>query len=295
MTFKIGGESSPPLQDIPALTTGDSIRIERRVLLPIALTYLGIAHIDYGNDLIEADETNNIDSLTFTVASPPLPDLFTETITYIPDKPDTNDEVTFTMRIRNQGTGNAKKCYLRIKINEAIQREDIAIPAIPTKEYYDYIYKKVFPVAGQYKLSTLIDAGGMIEESDEGNNETAKKFAIINEGNNPGKYDYVVENVDISPKSGSPSTEFTLTADIVNRGEDCPIASQVGVLIGYNEPVFFQIEKGLKNNEVHKIEHKFFIDPINNMVMVQADYDGDIEETNEENNVVTEYVDIQVK
>jgi subtilase family serine protease len=292
LRLKIGGESMPPEYLIPAMAPGATYTRERKMLLPIALTYLGIAHIDYGNDILESDETNNIDSLIFTVDPPPLPDLFTETISYLPDEPDTNDEVTFTMRIRNGGADDSKECHLRIKVDDVGTRDDVLIPGITAGEYYDYDYKRVFPVASQYKLTAIIDAGGMIEESNEGNNETTKDFEIIN--GTGGEIDYVVENLDISPPSGTPQTEFTLTVDIVNRGDNCSIASKTAVTIGYDNPVTFDVP-GLSKDEVYKIEHKFYIDIINNMVMVQADSEGVIPETNEENNVVIDYVDISMK
>ncbi len=106
----------PPEYLVPAMAPGATYTRERKMLLPIALTYLSIAHIDYGNDLIETDETNNIDSLIFRVNPPPRPDLTIDAITMSPASPTTADSITFSIRVRNNGPALADPCYLRFKV-----------------------------------------------------------------------------------------------------------------------------------------------------------------------------------
>ncbi len=67
MSFKVGGETHPPLVKVPALNPGQQFRYERKVTLGIARNYLATASADVGNNVIESNESNNGLSKKFRV------------------------------------------------------------------------------------------------------------------------------------------------------------------------------------------------------------------------------------
>jgi hypothetical protein len=67
MSFKVGGETHPPVVNVPALNPGQQFRYDRKVTLRAARNYIAIAKVDVGNNVIESNESNNVLSEKFGV------------------------------------------------------------------------------------------------------------------------------------------------------------------------------------------------------------------------------------
>jgi len=67
MSFKVGGETHPPIVNVPALNPGQQFRYERKVTLRVARNYLANATADVGNNVMESNESNNVLSKKFRV------------------------------------------------------------------------------------------------------------------------------------------------------------------------------------------------------------------------------------
>jgi hypothetical protein len=79
--IKIGGETFPMLFNKPAITAGSSNAIVRLKKLERPGTYWVKFIADVNNDVSESNESNNMDSLKFTVVEPAPPDLTVTNIT----------------------------------------------------------------------------------------------------------------------------------------------------------------------------------------------------------------------
>jgi len=147
LSFKVGGESAPPVYTIPALGVGATYLVSRRMLLPIALTYLSIATVDVADEVSESNENNNIDSLIFSVNPPPRPDLTIDTITKSPASPTTADSITFSIRVRNNGPGISSVCKLEFKVGGESMPPQYDIPAMAPGATYTRERKMLLPIA----------------------------------------------------------------------------------------------------------------------------------------------------
>jgi len=68
LSFKIGGESSPPTFSVPALAPGATYAVQRQLVVGVAQGYTNTAIADVDNDVTESDETNNQETDTFSVS-----------------------------------------------------------------------------------------------------------------------------------------------------------------------------------------------------------------------------------
>ena len=69
LSFKIGGESSPPTFSVPALAPNATYTVQRQLVLGVAQNYMNTAIADVDNNVTESDETNNQGTDTFSVSN----------------------------------------------------------------------------------------------------------------------------------------------------------------------------------------------------------------------------------
>ncbi len=68
LSFKVGGESNPPVYPVPALPAGASHRIQRQLQLDVAQNYRNTVIVDINNDVNESNEGNNVATDSYTVS-----------------------------------------------------------------------------------------------------------------------------------------------------------------------------------------------------------------------------------
>jgi subtilase family serine protease len=68
LRFKVGGETQPPVVDVPGLGADEEYRYTRKVTLSVAQTFQATAWADDLDDVAESDESNNTTAKVFTVA-----------------------------------------------------------------------------------------------------------------------------------------------------------------------------------------------------------------------------------
>ena len=104
LTLAVGGESTPQSFNISSLAPGASQTVTRTETLDVAQAYMNTATADANGDVAESDETNNVTTDTFTVTGA-SPDLVVTSLTHSPENPTTEDAMTFTAIVTNEGTG----------------------------------------------------------------------------------------------------------------------------------------------------------------------------------------------
>ena len=193
-------------KSLPWIDAGDNI----------TMTYTWVAqagshHLDASADFLdqvrESDETNNEKSLVYQTATP---DLIVDTITWSPENPSEYAQLTFTMTIKNQGTGKAPDSLLLYYINDEPQAAATVAPinagGTITKTFY------CFYETGLNTVKAVIDANNEIIESDETNNELVSPLPSI-------APDLTIVDITWSPETPLIAHRVTFSVKIKNQGK----------------------------------------------------------------------------
>jgi subtilase family serine protease len=70
LTFKVGGESTPPAFSVPELAPGATHTVQRKVKLGVAQNYLNTVTVDTTNAAAESNEANNQQTDHYSVVTP---------------------------------------------------------------------------------------------------------------------------------------------------------------------------------------------------------------------------------
>ena len=168
---------------------------------------------DYYDKVTESDETNNEKTVIFSTLAP---DLIIETITGLPASPLVGDTVTFTVTIKNQGSGRATLSRVYFYIDDS-SRGYQDVPEIDA----DTTVTKTFTwtaQAGLHDIKAVADDDDKVTETNEGNNEKTVIFPIP---------DLVIEAITGVPASPSLGDMVTFTVTIKNQGSDRAGSSRV--------------------------------------------------------------------
>jgi subtilase family serine protease len=134
---------------------------------------------DETNHMAEIDETNNEEKISFSTA---IPDLVVEDITWSPQEPSENDEVTFTITIKNQGSGRAGTSSVAFYIDDLLigEQEVQEIGAGSTvTEAFTWSAQP-----GIHFIKLVADCGQTLTESDETNNVKLRVTSLTAAGGN---------------------------------------------------------------------------------------------------------------
>ncbi|MFC1961581.1 CARDB domain-containing protein [Chloroflexota bacterium] len=161
---------------------------------------------DTNNLVVESDETNNEKTLTFATLAP---DLIIETISWSPEKPSKGDDVTFTVTVKNQGTGRADYSYVAFYVNDTSLGSDSVTPLESGESTSrTFIWQTT---AGIHTIKAIADSNTWLEETDETNNEKDASFA-------PLAPDLIIENISWSPANPSVGDSVTFSITVKNEG-----------------------------------------------------------------------------
>jgi subtilase family serine protease len=137
-------------------------------------SYSSWAWVDRANLILEANESNNLyGPLAFKVSSGALPDLYVAKL----DAKIAGNAVSYSIVVCNKGSASSSSCYLGVYYN-------LAAPPTASSKADGSIYLGPLGLGGactttqwaatlapgSYSSWALIDATGMVAESDEGNN-----------------------------------------------------------------------------------------------------------------------------
>ncbi|MFC1902280.1 CARDB domain-containing protein, partial [Chloroflexota bacterium] len=177
------------------------------------------AVIDEDNTIIESDETNNEKTVTIgSSTSPTTADLMVQDITWSPENPSTEDTVTVTATIKNQGSGQAGPSHAIFYINDVCQTtayvNQLSAGATVTKTF---TWKAQ---AGSHTAKAVTDASNRVIESDETNNEKAVALS----GPAP---DLIVHDITWAPTTPTAGDAVSCTVTIKNQGDYRAIPSRV--------------------------------------------------------------------
>lgn len=178
LMFKVGGESNPPLVDVPGLPPDREFRYDRKMTLQRATNYRLTATADALNNVTESNNGNNVREERITVKSGPQPDLVISRINISPGAPYKNEQITFWVFVKNAGEAWSKKSHLRVQVGGETQGKLAQVPALDPGRTWRYEKKHTLDKPGKYLVTATADAMKTIIESKEGNNVKKKRFRV---------------------------------------------------------------------------------------------------------------------
>ena len=163
--------------------------------------------LDYYDQLSEIDETNNEYTVTITTL---LPDLIVSDISWLPESPGAGDEVTFTVTIKNQGSGGAAAsraaCYIDGRF---ITYLDTPQMDADTETTTTFTWQAT---SGTVSVRIIVDYDRALNESNTDNNDTRVNINVA-------APDLIVQNISWTPDDVTIDEIVTFIIEIKNQGD----------------------------------------------------------------------------
>ncbi|WP_170943129.1 PGF-pre-PGF domain-containing protein [Methanosarcina spelaei] len=168
---------------------------------------------DSGNIVSESNEDNNRMSKTISMKRE-LPDLKIESISLSPENPHPEENITFTVTVKNNGSAAAENSQINydIKGNNESYTGVTSIPALAAGETGTGTFFWTPENEGQIEVKATVDVENIISESDETNNEFTKTATVYKKtvssdsGNDSGNESSGSSSSDSGSKSSGSSS-----------------------------------------------------------------------------------------
>jgi uncharacterized repeat protein (TIGR01451 family) len=162
--------------------------------------------LDYYNQLNEIDETNNEYNVTITTL---VPDLVVSDITWLPANPGAGDNVIFTVKIKNQGSGRAAASraasYIDNRFISYLNVSSLNATAEATATF------SWLATSGTHSIKIIADYDDTLNEQDRDNNDTNVTITVA-------PPDLIIQNISWSPEDPTLDETVTFTVNIKNQG-----------------------------------------------------------------------------
>jgi len=165
------------------------------------------AVVTSGGMLTESDETNNEKTVTL---SPNLSDLAINSITWLPTEPSVRDNITFTVKIENQGSGDSNKSRVVLYI-DSTSTDYRMLEQIDAGDDKQVIFTWRAE-EGSHQIKAIVDWQDEVPESEESNNEKTVTLTIP-------PSDLIVEQIAWAPPEPAIGDKVTFTVTVKNQGE----------------------------------------------------------------------------
>jgi len=227
--FHIDG-ASRGYQDVPRIDAGAAVT-KTFTWITRAGSHEIKAIADSNNVVTESDETNNEKTVTFSTATP---DLIIQTITWSPASPSVGDAVTFTVTIKNQGSGRAEYSLVAFYIDDARQNS-ASVNRIDADATANITFAWTAQ-AGSHAIKAVADSNNVVTESDETNNEKTVTFSTATP-------DLIIQTITWSPTSPSVGDTVTFRVTIKNQGSGIADSSRVAYYIEGSPAVYQDVQE----------------------------------------------------
>lgn len=265
--------------DVGSLEPGEARQVEWVLEQLPGGNYSVLATADATGAVAESIENNNQRTDNFTVTVAPRPDLVVSSLTHSPAGPTTDDPVTITAVVRNDGSVSAVASVLSLTL--AGETTNHNVPSLAPAETYQVQRSEGSLIAGNYTVTAIADVTQTVEESDETDNQRTHSFTVTSTS----QPDLVVINLQHAP--ANPTTQDVVTATVVlqNLGGAAAGASVLRIRLD-NERISPTYEvPGLKPGQTHQVLRALgTLSAGGHTLVATADVTQTVDEDNEENN-----------
>ena len=164
------------------------------------------ASVDFYGNITESDESNNDYTVSLLTAAP---DLIIEDITWLPEDAANGDTVTFTVTVKNLGTGKAAESRIAYYISGGYQGYR-SIEAMGP-EAATTITIQWLATTGTHTVSITADCDDKLTETNEDNNKLTRTIPII-------PPDLVITEISWEPENPDIGETVTFTTTVENQG-----------------------------------------------------------------------------
>jgi subtilase family serine protease len=143
-------------------------------------------------------------------------------VSWIPDEPTVGDEVTFTVRITNQGfsaNGQTRFHYYVGRLYSGVE----TVPSIAATTTYSAHFNWT-AIAESENVTIIIDPNLQVTESNEDNNELVEALTVK-------ASDLIVQNMSWTPQKPLPGEVMTIKATVFNQGDGDAGSSQINFYV----------------------------------------------------------------
>jgi subtilase family serine protease len=174
---------------------------------------------DSNNQITELDETNNENEIIFSTLTP---DLTILDINWFMENQREDDDVTFTIDIKNQGSDTAGACQLTATIDDSppILKD---IGSLPVGDSFTLTFTSPLKT-GQHTIKVIVDSLNTIAELDETNNQKNITFSTL-------APDLIVKTLSWSPRDAAAGDLVTISAKIENQGREMAPPSRLALVV----------------------------------------------------------------
>jgi len=238
------------------------------------------AVVDETQQVEESNENNNEYTCTFSTLPP---DLIVESIAWSPEDPSKNDEVSFYVTVKNQGTGRSDACQLAYYFDGTYQSiEQVSALEAGTSENVSFTWLALSDLS---EIKVIVDFANTVKESNDSNNEKTSSFLVQ-------RPDLVVTNITWLPLDAGVGDTVTFTATIYNTGVGKAGKFRVSCFIsgqhaGYVDITELAIDAAVP--AVFQWTATHGTHPVNIIV----DYEDVLVESNEDNNKMTTSIPVE--
>ena len=162
--------------------------------------------LDYYSSEIETDETNNEYTVSITTL---VPDLVVSDVSWLPVNPGAGDNITITVKIRNQGSGRAAQSRAASYIDNRFISY-LNMPEINAGTEATATFNWV-ATSGTHSILINADYDRILNEKNTDNNDTIVKITII-------EPDLIIQSISWSPENPTVDEIVTFTINIKNQG-----------------------------------------------------------------------------
>ena len=218
------------------------------------------------------------------------PDLIIQDIYWSPSNPKKGDIITFTIKVKNQGDGDAGECeaWSSIVVGSDVSICDFTftVPSLTAGEEFTYTNSCKATKCGEFYVAATVDFWDAVEESND-NNYIEKPISI----SCIEKPDLVIQKISWSPSNPKHGDAVKINVNTKNQGS----GSAGGFYVCYYVDGSYYARdyiSGLSAGSTTTTSFSWTADCGSHSIKAVADCYSDVEESNEGNNGRTEYINI---
>jgi subtilase family serine protease len=255
---------------VPSLEAGSSANVTFDWLDSSEIHEVKVV-VDSAKTVVESDENNNNYTSGFLTL---LPDLTVTDITWDPENPGVGDTVTFTVTVKNQGTGRSVSsrlaCYVSGSFSDYV---DIGQIEAGKEAHGVFTWKAL---GGTFIVKAVADGENLIIETDEDNNTINRTIVIV-------PPDISIPVITWTPVNPPIGDIVTFTANITNLGGGAAGGFYIAYYID-DELLSFDFISGILTGDTISRTCDWKAQNGRHIFKAVADYNFKVSEGNENNN-----------